>query len=191
VIKHDKKMKRSILILLLVSLLQLILAGCSDRTETLTTGEDSTLVYPSKSIDGIEAKITFCEKVSKKTGDPIKAGTVFSIKENTKVNAVIDLNNRESYRNKLLMFHVDWLDSSGNSLFKKRIDLPTNDSSSKLTSSITISPDKRQPGYYSLRVYLFRELIAEKKFELINVTSNSTTFNSQMITDSIKVRITF
>ena len=190
-IKHDKKMKRSILILLLVSLLQLILAGCSDRTETLTTGEDSTLVYPSKSIDGIEAKITFCEKVSKKTGDPIKAGTVFSIKENTKVNAVIDLNNRESYRDKLLMFHVDWMDSSGHSLFKKRIDLPTNDSSSKLTSSITISPDKRQPGYYSLRVYLFRELIAEKKFELINVTSNSTTFNSQMITDSIKVRITF
>ena len=184
-------MKRSILILFLVTLLQLILAGCSERIETPTKGEDSTIVYPSKSIDGIEAKITFCEKVSKKTGDPIKAGTVFPIKENTKVSAVIDLNNRESYRGKLLMFHVDWLDSSGHSLFKKRIDLPTNDSSSTLISSINISPDKRQPGYYFLRVYLFRELIAEKSFTLTATNKDSTNIDYQKIADNIKAEVTF
>jgi len=89
------------------------------------------------------------------------------------------------------MFHIDWLDSSGNSLFKKRIDLTTNDSSTTLTSSINISPDKRQPGNYSLRVYLYRELIAEKKFKLINQKSVSNEVITRDLTESIKARITF
>ena len=182
-IEQDKKMKRSILILFLVTLLQLILTGCSERVETPTEGEDSTIVYPSKSIYGIEAKIIFCEKVSKKTGDPIKAGNVFSIKENKKVNSVIYLNNRESYIDKVLMFHVDWLDSSGNSLFKKRIDLPINDSSSALTSSISISPQKRKTGNYKVRVYLFRELIAEKNFQLIESKNDTATVEKKSKSD--------
>ena len=141
--------------------------NCSDRLETTTLEISSTTVYPSKSVNGIDANITFCEKISKKMGNPINPGNVFSIKENEKVTAVINLRNREYHRNRELMFHIDWLDSSKNSLFKKRIDLPEKDSTTVLVSSINISPDKRLPGNYCLRVYLFRELIAEKKFELL------------------------
>ena len=35
-----------------------------------------------------------------------------------------------------------------------------------LKSSISTPPGKRDPGTYSLQVYLFRELIAEKSFQL-------------------------
>lgn len=168
-------MKRKLLILFLTVIAQIVLTVCSDRVETPTKGNDSTIVYPSKSANGIEAQILFCEKVNKKTGGPIRTGEVFSVREKEKVYAIIELNNRVFHRDKDLMFHVDWLDSSGNSLFKKRIDLLSNDSSFVITSSINISPDKREPGNYSLRVYLFRELIAEKKFQLVNSITDSAT----------------
>jgi hypothetical protein len=40
------------------------------------------------------------------------------------------------------------------------------DTVSTITGSISITPDKRPPGEYLLQVYLFDEVIAEKKFEL-------------------------
>jgi hypothetical protein len=169
------RMKRKISILFSIVLFQIVFHNCSERFETPTIEKDSTIVYPSKSESGIEANITFCEKISKKTGGPLKAGTVFPIMEKTKVYAVVYLNNREFHKGKELMFHIDWLDSSSNSVFKKRIDLPQNDSSFSFLSSINISPDKRQPGNYSLRVYLFRELIAEKKFQLIESMNDTAT----------------
>ncbi len=64
------------------------------------------------------------------------------------------------------MFHVDWIDPEGRSFYLKRIDLLPGDSTASLISSISVSPDKRLPGKYLLRIYLFRELIAEKYFEL-------------------------
>jgi hypothetical protein len=184
-------MKRTILILFLVVVVKLALPGCSNRSETPITGEDSTIEYPSKSANGIVAKITFCKKVSKKTGKPIDAGTMFTIQDQAKVYSIIVLNNREFHKDKELMFHIDWIDPNGNSLYKKRIDLLPSDSSSTITSSISITPGNRQTGNYILRVYLFRELIAEKKFELINAISDSIAINSRRIADSISARITF
>jgi hypothetical protein len=184
-------MKRKVLIFFLITLAQIVLTFCSDRIETPIEGGNSTLVYPSKSVNGIEAIITFCERISKQTGDPIKAGTTFAIKENAKVYTVVDLINRKFHKDKDLMFHIDWLDSSGNSLFKKRIDLKTDDSSSTLMSSINISPDKRQPGNYSFRVYLFRELIAEKKFELIIQMKDTIAVIKRDLVKDLEARITF
>jgi hypothetical protein len=142
------------------------LTVCSDRIETPSEGENSTTIFRSKSANGIEASIIFCKGISKKSGEPIKADTVFNLKEKEKVYSVINLSNRKLNIDKDLMFHVDWLDSTGNSFYKKRIDLTPSDTSATLSSSISISPDKRNVGKYSIRIYLFRELIAEKYFHL-------------------------
>jgi hypothetical protein len=139
-------------------------------------------------VSGIGAKIIFCEKLSKRTGNLIGEETVFPIKENAKVYTVIYLSNRELHTENELMFHIDWIDPSGDSFFKKRIDLSPNDSLSVLTSYINASPDKREPGNYLLRVYLFRELIGEKKFELVSYTSGS---KFTILKDSIRTIIKF
>ena len=178
-------------ILCLSIILQIFLTVCSDRVETPSMGENSTQIYRSKSANGIEATITFCERISKQTSDPVNERTIFTIKDKVKVYAVVNLINRKYHEDKDLMFHIDWLDSTGNSFFKKRIDLTASDSSSSLISLINISPDKRQAGNYSLRVYLFRELIAEKKFELINPVKDTISVITRDIAGSLKARITF
>jgi hypothetical protein len=94
------------------------------------------------------------------------SGTVFALKENEDVYAVLDLENRLVNTGYDLMFHLDWTGPDGKSVYLKRIDLAAADSSSSIVSSISVAPDKRTAGEYKLRVYLFRELIAEKKFEL-------------------------
>jgi len=162
-----KKMKLITLTMFLITLLLLVGAGCSSRIEMPVTGADSTIVYPAKKADGISAKITLCRKVDKKTGKRIGTGTVFTIMEKERVRAFVDLENRFVYGDRELMFHFDWIGVNGRSFYRKRIDLSPDDSSSTINSSISIPPDKRQPGKYILRIYLFRELIAEKKFELL------------------------
>lgn len=166
-------MKRKVSILFSIVLIQIVLYKCSDRLESPGIEKNSTIVYPSKSDNGIETNITFCGKISKKTGEPLKAGTVFPIIEKTKVYALVYLYNREFHKDKELMFHIDWLDSSGSSFYKKRIDVSPDDSSLSIVSSISISPQKRKTGNYKVRVYLFRELIAEKKFQLVESLNDS------------------
>jgi hypothetical protein len=176
-------MKRGILILFSIVLTQFVFYNCSDRLETPMIEKDSTIVYPSKSSDGISAEIIFCNKISSKTGKPIGDGTVSSIKQKAKLFAVIELQNRAMHINRDLMFHIDWIDSSGNSFYKKRIDLFPFDSTSRITSSISLSPPKRQAGNYFVRVYLFRELIAEKKFQLVELKTDSATVKKKSITE--------
>ena len=181
----DKK-----LILFLIILLQFFLTVCSDRVETPSEGENSTTIYHSKSVNGIEASITFCEKIKSQTGEPVSEDTVFNLNEDSKVYSIVNLKNRELNTDKDLMFHIDWLDSTGNSFFKKRIDLNNDDSSSSLLSLINISPDKRQAGKYSLRVYLFRELIAEKNFELVNAAIEPSAIVKNELIENVKANIT-
>ncbi len=133
------------------------------------------IVYPSKSENGIYAKITFSNKISKKTGKPLRTGTVFKLQKKAKVHATVNLKYYKSANQKGLMLHIDWVDSTGNSFYKKRIDISSTDSSSKIKSSISTSPQKGEVGNYIIRVYLFRELIAEKKFQLVETLPNSTT----------------
>lgn len=166
-------MKRGILILFLIVITKVVFYNCSDRFETPTIEKDSTIVYPSKSINGISAGILFCNKISSKTGEPIGDGTVSSIKQKAKLFAVIELQNRAMHINRDLMFHIDWIDSSGNSFYRKRIDIFPSDSSSRIISSISITPEKRKTGKYLVRIYLFRELIAEKKFQLVEAKTHS------------------
>jgi hypothetical protein len=166
-------MKRRILLLFSIVLTWVVFYNCSDRLDIPTIEKDSTIVYPSKSENGISAKITLSNKISKKTGKPLRAGTVFKLQNRAKVYASIGLINYKSASQKELMLHIDWVDSTGNSFYKKRIDFSLTDSSSSIKSSISTSPPKRKPGNYTIRVYLFRELIAEKKFQLIESFQDS------------------
>lgn len=142
-------------------------SGCSEREKEPVILEDSTIVYPSSEPEAIDAKITLCKTI-RKNGKRVGSGTVFTIKTDEFVRACVDLENIRFKNERSLTFHIDWLDADENSVFLKRIDLSPSDSTTTLVSSVSINPDKRLPGDYKVRVYLFRELIAEKKFRLIS-----------------------
>jgi hypothetical protein len=145
-----------------------VLPGCSGRGSEAFTDSDSTIQYPSKEADGIKTRIVLCRKYEKKTGTHIGLGAVFAIKEKETVNAFVDLKNCFFHTDRTLMFHLDWIGPDDKSVFLKRIDLSSTDSTTKISSSISVSPEKRQAGDYILKVYLFRELIAEKQFKLVD-----------------------
>ena len=164
----------------------LLITGCSSREESPVVLDDSTIVYPSKSENGISTKITLSNKISRKTGKPLNAGTIFKLQDEAKLYTSIELINYKSVNHKKIMLHIDWVDSSGNSFYKRRIDFSPSDSSSSFTSSISIFPKKRKVGNYIVRVYLFRELIAEKKFRLVESLPDSQTVKKK---DSSKKKI--
>jgi len=183
--------------LCITTFLIITISGCSDRKKEPVILKDSTIVYSSRSEIGTQPKITLSSKISKKTGKPIKPGTKFKLQEQAKLYANVDLESQASLKESELMFHIDWIDSSGNSFYKKRIDISPNDSSSRIISSISISPQKRKTGNYIVRVYLFRELIAEKKFQLVESINDTATVekksksNNKTVTEKkVKVKKT-
>jgi len=93
---------------------------------------------------------------------------VFPVKADENVYAVVELENRFQNFDRDLMFHLDWLRSDGKSVYMKEIILAAGDSTVTIESTVSSQPGIREPGRYSFRVYLFRELIAEKQFDLIN-----------------------
>lgn len=150
----------------MAAIVQILSTGCTERASDPVILPDSTIVFPSKKPDGISAKITFSRYLAQKTGRQSAISTVFPLKKDGSVYAVIDLENRIIGTDLELMFHVDWIDPEGRSFYLKRIDLSPGDSTASLVSSVSVSADRRPPGEYLLRIYLFRELIAEKYFEL-------------------------
>ena len=116
--------------------------------------------------DSIRARITFGRKISKKTGKIIGEDTTFTIHKKANVFTLVNLENLDVINNQKMIFYLDWIGPDNSSIYKKKIEFSRGDTSSTLSSSISISPKKRQPGDYLLRVYFFKELIAEKKFEL-------------------------
>lgn len=162
-----KRMKFLQFALILNLILMMIFTGCSSRQQEAVITADSTFVYLPKKADDISAKITFYRKLSKKTGKPLDATTSFAISEKESVRALVELENRFAIPGRELMFHLDWVGPDGSSFYLKPINLAAADSSKTLNSGISVSPETRQPGEYLLRVYYFRELIAEKKFTLL------------------------
>jgi hypothetical protein len=146
--------------------IEIMLTGCSERASEPVILPDSTIAFPPKKVDGISAKITFSRHLAQKSIRQSAISTVFPLKEDGNVYAVIELENRLNEKDLDLMFHVDWIDPEGRSFYLKRIDLYAGDSTASLVSSVSVPPDRRLPGKYLLRIYLFRELIAEKYFEL-------------------------
>ena len=174
-----KKIKFITLSLLSTTLLLLILAGCSSRNEPPVMDSGSILPYPSKKVDGISVEINFYKNLNKQNNKRTGKGIVFIIRKKAKIYAEVDIKNRFSNKGKNIMIHLDWIDPDGKSLFIKQFYLSANDTITSLISSISISPDKRNPGNHTLQVYYFRELIADKKFEL----RPEPTVTQQMIDD--------
>lgn len=150
-------------ITLVMAFLLLLSAGCSSRVDTWVTTSDSTIVYPSKKDNGIEAKIRLFRKISKKTGKLIGEGRVFTIKQNRKLRALVEL---DKIPDQELLLHIVWLGPDQKPLHRKQLQRSPGDTTS-INSYISISPETRQAGKYTLQVFLFRELIAEKEFELL------------------------
>ncbi|MBU1699701.1 MAG: hypothetical protein KJ970_15510 [Candidatus Eisenbacteria bacterium] len=140
--------------------------GCSTRAESGTWTADSTLVYPGKIAGDVTCTITFCEKFSSKTGQCTGVSRSFEMMEDAKVRAVIHLENVSARGDDDLSFHLVWLDPNDDTIFKKRVEVTPDPSNTTLTSSLSITPDNRELGRYKFRLYLFRELMAEKSFEL-------------------------
>lgn len=141
-------------------------SGCSSREETPSVQTDSTITYPSKKDGGVDATITLYRAKSKKSGKLLGRGQLFTIKEKAKVRALIELTNPFAHDGRDLSFHAVWIDPDGKEFYKKTVELTPSDSVNTIKSSISIPPGRREPGNYTFQVYLFRELIAEKKFEL-------------------------
>jgi len=147
--------------------------GCASRERSPVTLEDSTIFYPAKFEKVLFKGISLSNKISKKTGSPIKPSIVFKLDDKAKLYASID---NIFSKSKASMLHVDWIDSKGNSFYRKRIDFSPKDSLLSISSAISISTQKRDTGTYSVRFYLFRELFAEKKFQLVDSAAYSKLF---------------
>lgn len=162
-----KREKLNTIILFLTTVILIGVTACSSRVETPLTGEDFTIVYPAKNPNDISAKITLFRKFDKKTKEQIGVGTVFFLREKANIRASIDIENQITYGDQELMFHIDWINAEGKSIYLKRIDLAADDTNSTFSSSISISPEIREEGTYTIQLFFFRELIAEKKFEIL------------------------
>jgi len=154
---------------LALCLVQVVATGCGSRAETAVATADSTWIYPAKTpdgSDGLNAKITLCRKISKRSGKPLGAGTVFTIKPKAKVRALVEFDNLLALGDRPLQFHLVWLGPTSKEFYTKRIDYEPDNDNPSIRGSVSIPPERRDPGPYQLRVYLFRELIAQKNFEL-------------------------
>lgn len=174
--------------LLCIIIIILIFSSCATRENNPTVLKDKTIVYPSKSDNDINPKISLSTTISKKTGKPIKPGIKFNLQDDKKLYATVSFKNQLTESQKNLMFHIDWINSEGKSFYLKRIDITPTDSASQITSSVSISPQKRKAGNYTVRVYLFRELIAEKKFQLVETSTESAEIN--LNTESLENPVT-
>jgi uncharacterized protein YcfL len=164
-------MDKQITKLFLVICFAFALNACSSRSNVpLVNDEEQQFIFPPKDSSGINVNTILYNKTDTRTKLPLGTES-FTMYKNAKVYASVNI---ENYKNdKDLMFHIDWIDPGGNSFFKKRIDISRNDSLTEINSAISIEPGKRDSGVYSFRVYLFRELIAEKKFLLSNLNVDS------------------
>lgn len=161
----NKKTSHSFYLFFLAAIL--VLFACTSRQSESVSVNDSQISYPPKNKEDISASISFCRYLDSKSFEMEGEGTVFTIMNGGWVQALVNIENRFEKINKDLIFHFDWIAPDGESVYIKRLDLLRNDSATWLNSSISISPETRNAGIYKLRIYYFRELIAEKSFELL------------------------
>lgn len=98
-------------------------------------------------------------------GKPLEE-RAFDIEEGARVQATVRLENVYARGKRPLWIHFVWLNPERKRVFKRMVEYVPNDSTQTLTTSLSITPTKRSAGPYSLQVFLFREQIAEKAFEL-------------------------
>jgi hypothetical protein len=107
-----------------------------------------------------------CKKLSKKTGKPIGVDSIFVIGEKANIKAVVNIEKSQVKADEQMKFYFEWIGPDNKTFYKKKIEYSTGDSTFTITNSISISPEKRQPGTYTLQVIFRKKIIAEQKFEL-------------------------
>ncbi len=166
--------------ILLFILIALITNGCSTRIENPVITSSSTITFVPKNNLDVNAEILLSTRVNPKSGNPLLPNIIFPIKEDEYLRAFVYLENRFALGNRPLMFHLDWVNPNGTSIFCKQFSIEPYDSTTTLNSTIALSPQNRIPGEYRLRVYLFRELIAEKLFTLQSLDEYNPDENSDL-----------
>jgi hypothetical protein len=115
--------------------------------------------------DGPVASISFCSRVGKESGTLYGVSDVFTLRDEAKVYGVIDLTNVRPGEE--LVLHVLWLTPDGRDAFLKRVVVKPDGPEARVETSLSLSPRRRDPGAYRLKVYLFRMLLAEKPVEFV------------------------
>jgi hypothetical protein len=159
-----------------------------EHREAVAAGELEALA------DSFHGELVLCRKLSRKSGRPIGAATEFQMSEKSAVEALVDFRNAEP--GKTYTVHMVWLKPGGKEMFRKYAEVrlepvgegyrsvihwrkaedlnsvkeeiqesaePAFSLSTKLNTSLKRN---REPGEYSFRVYLWRELYLEQAFTL-------------------------
>ncbi|HEY6435601.1 MAG TPA: hypothetical protein VIY47_03360, partial [Ignavibacteriaceae bacterium] len=124
-------------------------------------------IKPMIKTEIIKADIILCKKISKKSGKPIGEGNVFTIKDKANVRAIVNIEKQEIKTNEQFKFYLKWIGPDGKSFYNKRVIYTTSNPSFTISNSISITPEKRQPGIYTLQIIFRKKIIAEQKFELL------------------------
>ena len=154
----------------LVTLCGLMGSGCATRVDSPVVTADSTIVYPARKAGDVDVTITLCRAISKKTGKPLGVRRTFELEKKKRVRALVDIQNVYGRGARPLLFHLVWIGPDERRFYDKVIEYVPNDSLTTVGTAISRAPDRRDPGRHTFQVYLFRELIAEKHFELLPTT---------------------
>ncbi len=141
----------------------LLLTGCGNHHGVFEKASDGTIVLPLKKYPEYQPQILFCKDFDEETGIPEWADTIFTLNIKDWLNALVRLDSIAEDLN-TSMIHLDWVGPDDKSMYTKRVDV---DSAHFISSSISLSPERRTPGKYTLKVYYFRELLAYKTFHLL------------------------
>ncbi len=151
----------------LFSLTLILFAGCSGRQDPPVSLDDGTFAYHLFNAEDALADISFFKTENKKTGLPLRVDTIFTLNEKDYLRVRIPVDKFQNENWISMMFHLDWVGPDDKSFYTKRIDFSSSDTSFIVNSSVSLSPDKRDTGRHTLKLYYFRELIAEKSFVLL------------------------
>jgi hypothetical protein len=193
--KEAQLRRTTIAILLTLPLALWLAAGCSSE-EARTLASTPKIGEAAPEDTSFSASITFCRKVSRKTGRPIGEGDSFVIRPRSHVNALVDFHNATPGRTHVV--HLVWVRPDGKDIFRKyaevrvqpaggegyqaitrwldAVDLhavgtdtvATDGQSFQLASRLNTSEKReREPGRYLMRVYLDRRLLLEEAFTLL------------------------
>jgi hypothetical protein len=70
--------------------------------------------------------------------------------------------------NQNLAFKLSWFGPDGQSFYSKNFMIDPGEKTPLISSSISIPPEKREPGTYCIQLELFGEIISRKSFALVN-----------------------
>ena len=110
------------------------------------------------------ASITFCSKVGKSSGKAYGEARSFVLEEGRRVHARVEFDGLRPREERIL--HLLWTDPDGRRVFRKRVVLMPEEPRAWVTTNLSLSPERREPGTYRLRVFLYRMLVADGTVEL-------------------------